>query len=42
MEFYPEEFEDDIYTREGEEELIDDDMIRTEEAGFMLGYRRAM
>jgi hypothetical protein len=41
MELYPEAYETDIYTREGEECLIDDDSIDVSEAGFMQGYRRA-
>ena len=42
MMFYPEENEEDIYTKEGEEDLMDDDSIDLAEAGFMRGYRRAM
>lgn len=46
-EYYEEEFydgeirEDDIYSKEGIEELEEEDAINPEEEGFMQGYNEA-
>ncbi len=42
MELNWEEYEEDIYTKEGMEELVEDDEMTSAEEGFMRGYRSAM
>ena len=37
-EYFGEEFEEDIYSAEEVEELLDDDKIDSREEGFMMGY----